>query len=166
MPHIPIVHNISDASLTSVHLLMRTRLARSFDVSVHTPFSTTLPMSSICIYTDNTLYHIDGTVFNHQRTFPLLCRQRCKMFKTYTAEDARKKKGRLRLYCENCRRDFIQKDKDYTGSCPVCGMFISVYRCRTCGHMWRPKKAGRLPGTCPNPKCRSPYWCREYIRDE
>lgn len=30
--------------------------------------------------------------------------------------------------------------------------------CLRCGHTWSWFVGGKLPQTCPNPKCRSPYW--------
>lgn len=39
---------------------------------------------------------------------------------------------------------------------------ITVYdcTCKRCGHTWT-TKTDELPGTCPNPSCRSRYWNRE-----
>lgn len=34
---------------------------------------------------------------------------------------------------------------------------IEVQTCLRCGHSWKPEST-RLPKTCSNPKCRSPYW--------
>src|SRR5262249_1814059 len=35
------------------------------------------------------------------------------------------------------------------------------YRCERCGHEWIPRgESDGEPATCPNPKCRSPYWNR------
>ena len=34
------------------------------------------------------------------------------------------------------------------------------FRCERCGHEWIPADPNKEPLTCPNPKCRSPYWNR------
>ena len=34
---------------------------------------------------------------------------------------------------------------------------IEQQTCNRCGYVFYPKN-GKLPQTCPNPKCRSPYW--------
>jgi predicted Zn-ribbon and HTH transcriptional regulator len=33
--------------------------------------------------------------------------------------------------------------------------------CTRCGHVWYPK-GDKLPKTCANPKCKSPYWDQPY----
>lgn len=38
-------------------------------------------------------------------------------------------------------------------------MKLPTLTCQRCGHFWTPRKE-REPETCPNPKCRSPYWNR------
>lgn len=35
--------------------------------------------------------------------------------------------------------------------------------CKRCGKEWIPRKEA-MPLTCPNPKCRSPYWNHDRIR--
>lgn len=42
----------------------------------------------------------------------------------------------------------------------VDALMLSLLTCLRCGHQWYPK-APRLPKTCPNPRCKSPYWNRE-----
>lgn len=32
--------------------------------------------------------------------------------------------------------------------------------CHRCGHIWVRRNLDRLPATCPNQKCKSPYWNR------
>ena len=32
--------------------------------------------------------------------------------------------------------------------------------CLRCGHSWLRRSLAKLPGTCPNPMCCSPYWNR------
>ena len=39
--------------------------------------------------------------------------------------------------------------------CTKCEEILPVECCR-CGHNWRPKKDEVV--TCPNKKCKSPYW--------
>ena len=42
------------------------------------------------------------------------------------------------------------------GSGWAAGVFERKETCVRCGHIFTPK--GLTPKTCPNPKCRSPYW--------
>lgn len=35
---------------------------------------------------------------------------------------------------------------------------FTVLRCLKCGHEWIPKNPDKLPGSCPNPACRSRNW--------
>ena len=37
---------------------------------------------------------------------------------------------------------------------------VTLYKCERCGHEWLPRKDAQYPKTCPNRKCRSPYWDR------
>ena len=41
---------------------------------------------------------------------------------------------------------------------------IKELDCKRCGHVWLPRRTEVL--TCPNPKCRSPYWNRERVTPE
>jgi hypothetical protein len=42
---------------------------------------------------------------------------------------------------------------------------IPIYECTRCGARWVGKEGRSKPQTCPNPKCRSPYWDRERIKN-
>lgn len=33
-----------------------------------------------------------------------------------------------------------------------------ILRCKRCDYRWGQRFEGLKPKTCPNPKCRSPYW--------
>ncbi len=35
---------------------------------------------------------------------------------------------------------------------------VTVLTCLKCGKEWIPKDPNKLPGSCPNPKCRSHSW--------
>ena len=35
---------------------------------------------------------------------------------------------------------------------------VQTLRCSKCGYEWIPKDQNKLPGTCPDPKCRSKNW--------
>jgi hypothetical protein len=39
-------------------------------------------------------------------------------------------------------------------------LVISALTCFRCGHSWYPRLPEQRPITCPNRKCRSPYWHR------
>lgn len=45
-------------------------------------------------------------------------------------------------------------------------VLIKGHKCYRCGHEWRPINIGskELPRTCPNPKCKSPFWDRPVTR--
>ncbi len=60
--------------------------------------------------------------------------------------------------CAGCQQEMLRID----------GAGIKAYgtytnhpqlKCMRCGHSWEAESA-KFPGTCPNPKCRSPYWSR------
>ena len=36
---------------------------------------------------------------------------------------------------------------------------VLEFQCERCGYQWH-TSTDRIPGTCANPKCRSPYWDR------
>lgn len=40
---------------------------------------------------------------------------------------------------------------------------LLMWTCTRCGYNW-PKKGGAVPGTCANPKCKSPYWNKKKTR--
>lgn len=42
---------------------------------------------------------------------------------------------------------------------------IKGHKCYRCGYEWRPFDIEKLPRTCPNPKCKSPYWDRAVERE-
>ena len=68
-------------------------------------------------------------------------------------------KGRLMMYCDECKSNFVMKKENFTGACPMCGTVVTRYRCNRCGHRWTPREWGKAPRICP--KCKSPYWCTE-----
>lgn len=35
---------------------------------------------------------------------------------------------------------------------------VTVLTCLKCGWEWEPRNPDKLPGTCPNPECRSRNW--------
>jgi Zn finger protein HypA/HybF involved in hydrogenase expression len=72
-------------------------------------------------------------------------------------------KGRMVLYCESCRRQFIVP-KDFDMRCPLCDSVILLRRCNRCGYTWRPRDPTRIQKACPN--CRSPYYCYTRIVDD
>lgn len=47
----------------------------------------------------------------------------------------------------------------------MCDSILDIFfnKCLRCGYAW-PKKEGKTPGTCANPKCKSPYWNKPKIR--
>lgn len=69
---------------------------------------------------------------------------------------------RLVMFCRDCGKNFVMKRENFDGTCPMCGTFITRFRCSRCAHEWTPREWGRLPQVCP--KCKSPYWCRERSR--
>ena len=40
---------------------------------------------------------------------------------------------------------------------------LPTLKCKRCGWGWFPR-ASKLPKVCPNPKCKSPYWNKDYVR--
>ncbi len=44
-------------------------------------------------------------------------------------------------------------------------MSIEKQKCNRCGYEFYPRHE-TLPQTCPNPRCRSPYWNKNRIRVE
>ncbi len=40
---------------------------------------------------------------------------------------------------------------------------LPTLRCNRCGYEWYPR-APKLPGTCPNKACKSPYWNKARVR--
>ena len=49
--------------------------------------------------------------------------------------------------------------------CKHCHKKFEVeYKCTRCNHTWTPRE-NKQPKVCPNPKCKSPYWDRERVRD-
>ena len=66
------------------------------------------------------------------------------------------KRGRLMMYCDTCRSNFVMARDRYKGICPMCGDLITRYRCSRCGHRWTPRTWGGMPRICPS--CKSPYW--------
>ena len=71
-------------------------------------------------------------------------------------------KARMVLYCDVCNKNFMMKKERFDGTCPMCGTFVSRYRCSRCGHRWTPREWGKLPNVCP--KCKSQYWNRERVK--
>lgn len=54
-------------------------------------------------------------------------------------------------------------------TCPNCGKDFDLnqkLKCLRCGHEWYAKDPNKLPKVCPNPKCKSPYWDRERIKEK
>lgn len=50
--------------------------------------------------------------------------------------------------------------------CPKCRHKFSLeHKCNRCGHSWKPRQ-DELPKVCPNPKCKSPYWNSERVREK
>ena len=41
---------------------------------------------------------------------------------------------------------------------------LPTLTCNRCGHTWIPRKP-QLPKNCPNPKCNSPYWNKERVKN-
>lgn len=58
--------------------------------------------------------------------------------------------------CGPCIRK-IEKDIERMIQATAKEIWLRPQTCNKCGHVWTPRKA-REPTTCPNPKCRSPYW--------
>jgi hypothetical protein len=44
-------------------------------------------------------------------------------------------------------------------------IWIKGNRCSRCGYEWKPIDMTKKPRTCPNPKCKSPYWDRPIERE-
>lgn len=74
------------------------------------------------------------------------------------------KKGRLKIYCADCKITFVCNDSRFTNICPKCGTFLTVRKCTRCFYEWTPQNFDKLSSTCP--KCKSPYWCRERTLDK
>jgi hypothetical protein len=78
-----------------------------------------------------------------------------------------KQKARLAIYCPNCSGEkpffFLTTEANFNNHCPKCGEFLSERMCIRCGHKWIPKNFTTLARVCPNPRCKSPLWCRERI---
>lgn len=64
------------------------------------------------------------------------------------------------MYCHRCDR-WQPWDREKR-VCLVCGSETGTLTCGRCGHVWIPH--GRTPRTCPDDRCRSPYYCRERVR--
>lgn len=43
------------------------------------------------------------------------------------------------------------------------GLELPKLICKRCGHTWTPRNGSRLPKVCP--KCKSPYWDKERVKD-
>ena len=74
-----------------------------------------------------------------------------------------RREPRLVMYCDNCHKNFMMRKENFEGVCPVCGDFLTRYRCSRCGHRWTPRSWNGLPDVCP--KCKSQYWNRERMKN-
>ena len=45
----------------------------------------------------------------------------------------------------------------------MTGIVLPTLKCKRCGWRWFPR-VPKLPKVCPNPKCKSPYWDKDYVR--
>lgn len=75
------------------------------------------------------------------------------------------RKGRMMIYCQSCDKYMVMDDADFNWTCPVCGNLMVTMRCSRCGTKWRVRNMDKLPSICANPKCHTPYWNRERVRD-
>ena len=58
----------------------------------------------------------------------------------------------MEINCPHCKKPFELKLTNFT------------LECKRCNHTWIPR-SDTIPKVCPNPKCKSPYWNRDYVRD-
>lgn len=73
------------------------------------------------------------------------------------------RKSMMVLWCDACRR-FVPTPGGYNGYCAACGRPLLKLRCTRCGTEWFPRNPLKLPKTCANPNCKSPYYNRERER--
>lgn len=71
--------------------------------------------------------------------------------------------GRMIMYCETCNHYFVTTPETFSGDCPKCGYVTTKRRCTRCGHVWKARSALYIAQICP--KCKSPYWNRERVKD-
>lgn len=71
------------------------------------------------------------------------------------------KVGGTIMWCAFCE-EWFDYDERWDGTCPRCGLNIDSFKCSRCGRVWKPKHGG-IPELCP--RCKSPYWNRERMRD-